>query len=103
MLLASSWGPAEIWVHKALPVRFGHTLQFVFFLEKCGYSRINGHAGMENKGRRRGEQTLMAYEFEDPFAAFINSSARHSAMDLTLRNADSRVWKISDEDDDRRI
>jgi hypothetical protein len=45
----------------------------------------------------------MAYEFEDPFAAFINSSARHSAMDLTLRNADSRVLKICDEDDDRRI
>ena len=33
----------------------------------------------------------MAYEFEEPFAALMSSSARHSAMDLTLRNADSRV------------
>lgn len=36
--------------------------------------------------------TLMAYEFDDPFAALMSSSARHSAMDLTLRNADSRVY-----------
>ena len=37
-------------------------------------------------------QTLMAYEFDDPFAALMSSSARHSAIDFTLRNADSRVW-----------
>lgn len=36
-------------------------------------------------------RTLIAYEFDEPFAALISSSARHSAMDLTLRNADSRV------------
>lgn len=28
---------------------------------------------------------LMAYEFDEPFAALINSSARHSAIDLTFR------------------
>ena len=39
------------------------------------------------------ERTLMAYELDDPFAALISSSAKHSAMDLTLRNADSRVYK----------
>lgn len=37
--------------------------------------------------------TLMAYELEEPFAALMSSSARHSATDLTLRNADSRVCK----------
>ena len=34
---------------------------------------------------------LMAYELDEPLAALINSSARHSAIDLTLRKADSRV------------
>ena len=28
----------------------------------------------------------MAYELDDPFAALVSSSARHSAMDLMLRN-----------------
>lgn len=36
--------------------------------------------------------TLIAYEFDEPLAALISSSARHSAMDLTLRKADSRVY-----------
>jgi hypothetical protein len=36
-------------------------------------------------------RTLMAYELDEPFAALMSSSARHSAMDLTFRNADSRV------------
>ena len=34
----------------------------------------------------------MAYELEEPLAALMSSSARHSAIDLTLRKADSRVW-----------
>lgn len=34
---------------------------------------------------------LIAYEFELPLAALINSSARHSAMLLTLRKAASRA------------
>lgn len=38
--------------------------------------------------------TLMAYELDEPFAALISSSARHSAMDLTFRKADSRVCQI---------
>jgi hypothetical protein len=38
------------------------------------------------------KRTLMAYELDEPFAALISSSARHSAMDLTLRKADSRVY-----------
>jgi hypothetical protein len=42
--------------------------------------------------KMEGVQTLMAYEFDDPFAALMSSSARHSAIDFTLRNADSRVW-----------
>lgn len=33
----------------------------------------------------------MAYELDEPFAALMSSSAKHSATDLTLRNADSRV------------
>jgi hypothetical protein len=37
--------------------------------------------------------TLIAYELDDPLAALINSSARHSATDLTFRNALSRVWQ----------
>jgi hypothetical protein len=36
-------------------------------------------------------RTLIAYELDEPFAAFMSSSARHSATDFTLRNADSRV------------
>ena len=36
--------------------------------------------------------TLMAYELEEPLAALMSSSARHSAIDLTLRKADSRVY-----------
>ena len=35
---------------------------------------------------------LMAYELDEPLAALISSSARHSAIDLTLRKADSRVY-----------
>ena len=42
-------------------------------------------------GRILGLRTLMAYELDEPFAALMSSSARHSATDLTLRNADSRV------------
>lgn len=38
---------------------------------------------------------LMAYELEDPFAALISSSARHSAMVLMLRKADSRAPVVS--------
>ena len=34
---------------------------------------------------------LMAYELEEPFAALVSSSARHSATDLVLWKADSRV------------
>ena len=41
--------------------------------------------------------TLIAYEFDEPFAALMSSSARHSATDLTLRNADSRVCEGSRE------
>ena len=37
----------------------------------------------------------MAYELDEPFAALMSSSARHSAIDLTLRNADSRVCVLS--------
>ena len=40
----------------------------------------------------RTNPTLIAYEFEEPLAALISSSARHSAIDFTLRNADSRVY-----------
>lgn len=36
----------------------------------------------------------MAYEFEEPFAALISSSAKHSATDFTLRKADSRVYTM---------
>lgn len=38
--------------------------------------------------------TLMAYELDEPLAALMSSSARHSAIDLTLRKADSRVYSI---------
>ena len=38
---------------------------------------------------------LIAYEFELPLAALINSSARHSAMLLTLRNAASRAPMVN--------
>lgn len=41
--------------------------------------------------------TLIAYEFDEPFAALMSSSARHSATDLTLRKADSRVCEGSSE------
>ena len=34
---------------------------------------------------------LMAYELDDPFAAFMISSARHSAMVLMLRKEASRA------------
>lgn len=37
--------------------------------------------------------TLIAYELDEPFAALMSSSAKHSATDLTLRNADSRVCR----------
>jgi hypothetical protein len=37
---------------------------------------------------------LIAYEFDEPLAALMSSSAKHSAMDLTLRKADSRVYKF---------
>lgn len=47
-------------------------------------------------GSRQMRQTFMAYEFDEPFAALMSSSARHSATDFTLRKADSRVW-TSDE------
>ena len=43
---------------------------------------------LEGRGVLR---TLMAYEFDDPLAALMSSSARHSAMDLTFRKAESRV------------
>ena len=36
---------------------------------------------------------LMAYELDEPLAALMSSSARHSAIDFTLRNADSRVYQ----------
>ena len=35
---------------------------------------------------------LMAYELDEPLAALMSSSAKHSAIDFTLRNADSRVY-----------
>ena len=38
---------------------------------------------------------LMAYELDDPLAALISSSARHSAMVLMLRKADSRAPVVS--------
>ena len=38
---------------------------------------------------------LMAYELEEPLAALISSSARHSAMVLMLRKADSRAPVVS--------
>jgi len=38
------------------------------------------------------KQTLIAYELDEPLAALMSSSARHSAIDLTLRKADSRVY-----------
>ena len=34
---------------------------------------------------------MIAYEFDEPFAALISSSAKHSAIDFTFLNADSRV------------
>lgn len=37
---------------------------------------------------------LMAYELDEPFAAFISSSARHSDIDLMLRNACSRLPEV---------
>lgn len=37
---------------------------------------------------------LIAYEFEEPLAALMSSSARHSATDFTLRKADSRVCNV---------
>lgn len=42
---------------------------------------------------------LMAYEFDEPLAALMSSSARHSAIDFTLRNADSRVCMVVSECD----
>jgi hypothetical protein len=36
-------------------------------------------------------RTSMAHEFDDPLAALMSSSARHSAMDLTFQKARSRV------------
>ncbi|KAL2286580.1 hypothetical protein FJTKL_06928 [Diaporthe vaccinii] len=40
---------------------------------------------------------LMAYELLEPLAALMSSSARHSAMDLTLRNEASRAPVVSRE------
>ena len=40
-------------------------------------------------------RTLMAYELDEPIAALMSSSARHSAIDLTLRKADSRVYNVA--------
>lgn len=37
------------------------------------------------------KHTLIAYEFDEPLAALMSSSAKHSAMDFTFRKADSRV------------
>jgi hypothetical protein len=37
----------------------------------------------------------MAYELLEPLAALISSSARHSAMVFTLRNAASRAPVVS--------
>jgi len=38
------------------------------------------------------EPTLMAYEFDEPLAALMSSSARHSAIEFMLQNADSWVF-----------
>jgi hypothetical protein len=43
-------------------------------------------------GRRGYGRTLIAYELDEPLAALMSSSARHSAMDFTFRNAESRVY-----------
>jgi hypothetical protein len=72
---------------------FFHRLDFAtrsnssFFCEKRRREKLNKSTKMIMKV----EPTLIAYEFDDPFAAFISSSAKHSAIDLTFRNADSRV------------
>jgi len=69
------------------PVGLGDTFELVLFLlqESCISARaITGTSPYP---------TLMAYEFEEPLAALISSSARHSAIDFTLRNADSRVYQ----------
>jgi hypothetical protein len=72
---------------KCLPIGLGHALQLVFFLQVRSVA-----AGIQRREERSGQKrTLMAYELDEPFAALMSSSARHSAIDFTLRNADSRV------------
>ena len=71
-----------------LPVGLGDTLKLVLFL-LSSFGMIN--ILMKLTGNDR-QLTLMAYEFEEPFAALMSSSARHSAIDFTLRKADSRVY-----------
>jgi hypothetical protein len=69
------------------PIRLCDTFQLVFFLLhwRCLFVRVS----LEGSGGVL--RTLMAYEFDDPLAALMSSSARHSAMDLTFRKAESRV------------
>jgi hypothetical protein len=78
------------------PIGFGYPLELIFFLYE-GEGMISV-AGMHRSdldaseiGKEKLIRTLIAYEFEEPLAALMSSSARHSAMDLTLRNAESRV------------
>jgi len=65
------------WTSPLAPTRLFSGIIFRFTTQTC---------------RERCTRTLMAYELEDPFAALISSSARHSAIDLTLRKAESRVY-----------
>jgi len=76
-------------VHKS-PIGLCHTFQLILFLVKAEVR--SEHYLLISGGQLR---TLIAYEFDDPFAALINSSAKHSAIDLTLRKADSRVCRIN--------
>jgi len=71
-----------IYQYGSSSVRLGDTLELILFLKQWL---------IERRKDKVKPNTLIAYEFDDPLAALINSSAKHSAMDLTLRKAESRV------------
>lgn len=67
-----------------------HRLDFATRSSSSFFCRTRDHLALTER-KMEWKRTLMAYEFEEPFAALMSSSAKHSATDLTLRNADSRV------------
>lgn len=68
-------------------------LKFAFFFVQIfilEINRINVYL-LDLATRSSSSFFLIAYEFEEPLAALISSSARHSAIVFMLRNAASRA------------